>query len=125
MNVLIPRSFAPSFPHYRMRASISTAPRPRLNLKPWLKPRQFYSLSAGNVHRSQFAEAQRLTARYEAAREKVAQLLNAPDDKTIVWTRGTTESINMVAQCYARPRLQPGDEIIVSVAEHHANLVPG
>ncbi|GAB3916702.1 hypothetical protein GCM10029976_000650 [Kribbella albertanoniae] len=86
--------------------------------------RQFYSLSAGNVHRSQFAEAQRLTARYEAAREKVAQLLNAPDDKTIVWTRGTTESINMVAQCYARPRLQPGDEIIVSVAEHHANLVP-
>ncbi len=85
---------------------------------------QFYSLSAGNVHRSQFAEAQRLTARYEAAREKVAQLLNAPDDKTIVWTRGTTESINMVAQCYARPRLQPGDEIIVSVAEHHANLVP-
>lgn len=109
-----------------MRASISTAPRPRLNLKPWLKPpRQFYSLSAGNVHRSQFAEAQRLTVRYEAAREKVAQLLNAPDDKTIVWTRGTTESINMVAQCYARPRLQPGDEIIVSVAEHHANLVHG
>lgn len=86
--------------------------------------RQFYSLSAGNVHRSQFAEAQRLTARYEAAREKVAQLLNASDDKNIVWTRGTTESINMVAQCYARPRLQPGDEIIVSVAEHHANLVP-
>ena len=71
MNVLIPRSFAPSFPRYGMRASISTAPRPRLNLKPWLKPpRQFYSLSAGNVHRSQFAEAQRLTARYEAAREK-------------------------------------------------------
>ena len=55
----------------------------------------------------------------------MAQLLNAPDDKTIVWTRGTTESINMVAQCYARPRLQPGDGIIVSVAEHHANLVPG
>lgn len=54
----------------------------------------------------------------------MAQLLNAPDDKTIVWTRGTTESINMVAQCYARPRLQPGDEIIASVAEHHANLVP-
>lgn len=85
---------------------------------------QFYSLSAGNVHRSQFAEAQRLTARYEAARGKVAQWLNAPDDASIVWTRGTTEAINMVAQCYARPRLQPGDEIIVSEAEHHANLVP-
>ncbi|CDL41594.1 Cysteine desulfurase CsdA-CsdE, main protein CsdA [Citrobacter freundii] len=56
--------------------------------------------------------------------KKVASLINAPDDKTIVWTRGTTEAINMVAQSYARPRLQPGDEIIVSAAEHHANLVP-
>jgi cysteine sulfinate desulfinase len=85
---------------------------------------QFYSLSAGNVHRSQFAEAQRLTARYEAARDQVARLINAESGKNIVWTRGTTEAINMVAQCYARPRLQPGDEIIVSEAEHHANLVP-
>ncbi|KAA5707422.1 aminotransferase class V-fold PLP-dependent enzyme, partial [Klebsiella pneumoniae] len=75
-------------------------------------------------HRSQFAQAQRLTAQYEAARAKAARLLNAPDEKSIVWTRGTTEAINMVAQCYARPRLRPGDEIIVSVAEHHANLVP-
>lgn len=85
---------------------------------------QFYSLSAGNVHRSQFAEAQRLTERYEAARDRVARLLNAPSGKNIVWTRGTTEAINMVAQCYARPRLNPGDEIIVSEAEHHANFVP-
>ncbi|SUG31690.1 aminotransferase [Salmonella enterica subsp. arizonae] len=85
---------------------------------------QFYRLSAGNVHRSQFAQAQRLTAQYEAARAEAARLLNTPDEKSIVWTRGTTEAINMVAQCYARPRLRPGDEIIVSVAEHHANLVP-
>jgi cysteine sulfinate desulfinase len=54
----------------------------------------------------------------------VAALLNAPSAKDIVWTRGTTEAINMVAQSYRRPRLQPGDEIIVSEAEHHANLVP-
>ncbi|MEW7312097.1 cysteine desulfurase CsdA [Buttiauxella gaviniae] len=85
---------------------------------------QFYSLSAGNVHRSQFAAAQRLTERYEAARDSVAALLNAPTGKDIIWTRGTTEAINLVAQCYARPRLQPGDEIIVSEAEHHANFVP-
>jgi cysteine sulfinate desulfinase len=85
---------------------------------------QFYSLSAGNVHRSQFAAAQRLTERYEAARDSVAALLNAPSGNDIVWTRGTTEAINLVAQCYARPRLQPGDEIIVSEAEHHANFVP-
>ena len=85
---------------------------------------QFYRLSAGNVHRSQFAAAQRLTERYEAARDRVAVWLNAPSGKDIVWTRGTTEAINMVAQSYVRPRLQPGDEIIVSEAEHHANLVP-
>ncbi|WP_313083865.1 cysteine desulfurase CsdA [Atlantibacter sp.] len=85
---------------------------------------QFYSLSAGNVHRSQFASAQRLTAQYEAARDRVARLINAPNSHDIVWTRGTTEAINIVAQCYARPRLKPDDEIIVSVAEHHANLVP-
>jgi cysteine sulfinate desulfinase len=54
----------------------------------------------------------------------VATLLNAPSSKDIVWTRGTTEAINMVAQSYVRPRLLPGDEIIVSEAEHHANLVP-
>jgi cysteine sulfinate desulfinase len=54
----------------------------------------------------------------------VAALLNAPSAKDIVWTRGTTEAINMVAQSYLRPRLRPGDEIIVSEAEHHANLVP-
>ena len=54
----------------------------------------------------------------------MAALLNAPSAKDIVWTRGTTEAINMVAQSYLRPRLRPGDEIIVSEAEHHANLVP-
>ncbi len=85
---------------------------------------QFYRLSAGNVHRSQFAAARLLTERYESARARVAALLNAPSDKDIVWTRGTTEAINMVAQSYVRPRLKPGDEIIVSEAEHHANLVP-
>jgi len=85
---------------------------------------QFYRLSAGNVHRSQFATARQLTERYENARERVATLLNAPSGQDIGWSRGTTEAINMVAQSYVRPRLKPGDEIIVSEAEHHANLVP-
>jgi len=85
---------------------------------------QFYSLSAGTVHRSQFAAAQALTQRYEQARSQVARWLNAADDREIVWTRGTTEAINLVANSWLRPRLQPGDEIVVSEAEHHANLVP-
>nr|WP_041474423.1 cysteine desulfurase CsdA [Erwinia sp. Ejp617] len=85
---------------------------------------QFYRMSAGTVHRSQFAAAQQLTARYENARGQVAQLLNAPEAQNIVWTKGTTEAINLVAQSWLRPRLRPGDEIVVSEAEHHANLVP-
>ncbi|WP_380183948.1 cysteine desulfurase CsdA [Kalamiella sp. sgz302252] len=84
----------------------------------------FYSLSAGTVHRSQFAAARELTDRYESARSQAARLLNAPLATDIVWTKGTTEAINLVAQGYFRPRLRPGDEIVVSEAEHHANLVP-
>lgn len=125
MNAFNPAQFRAQFPALLDAGvyldSAATALKPQAVID---ATHQFYSLSAGNVHRSQFAEAQRLTARYEAAREKVAQMINAPDDKAIVWTRGTTEAINMVAQSYARPRLQPGDEIIVSAAEHHANLVP-
>lgn len=125
MNAFNPAQFRAQFPALIDAGvyldSAATALKPQAVID---ATHQFYSLSAGNVHRSQFAEARRLTARYEAAREKVAQLINAPDDEAIVWTRGTTEAINMVAQSYARPRLQPGDEIIVSAAEHHANLVP-
>jgi len=125
MNAFSPAHFREQFPALADAGvyldSAATALKPLAVIE---ATEQFYSLSAGNVHRSQFAEAQRLTARYEAARDQVARLLNAESGKSIVWTRGTTEAINMVAQCYARPLLQPGDEIIVSEAEHHANLVP-
>ena len=125
MNAFNPAHFRAQFPALADAGvyldSAATALKPQAVIDATAK---FYSLSAGNVHRSQFVEARRLTARYEEARERVAALLNAPSGQDIVWTRGTTEAINMVAQCYARPRLQPGDEIIVSEAEHHANLVP-
>ncbi|AUU86802.1 cysteine desulfurase CsdA [Leclercia sp. LSNIH1] len=125
MNAFSPAHFRAQFPALADAGvyldSAATALKPQAVIE---ATNQFYSLSAGNVHRSQFTEAQRLTARYEAARDQVARLLNAESGKNIVWTRGTTEAINMVAQCYARQRLQPGDEIIVSEAEHHANLVP-
>ncbi|WP_261433234.1 cysteine desulfurase CsdA [Serratia quinivorans] len=85
---------------------------------------QFYRDDAATVHRSQHRAAQDLTARFEQARQQVATLVNAPSAEDIIWTRGTTEAINLVAQSYARPRLQPGDEILVSEAEHHANLIP-
>ncbi|WP_414164712.1 cysteine desulfurase CsdA [Superficieibacter sp. BNK-5] len=125
MNTFNPAQFRAQFPALADAGvyldSAATALKPQAVID---ATQQFYSLSAGNVHRSQFAEAQRLTERYEAARDRVARLLNAPSGRDIIWTRGTTEAINMVAQCYARPRLKPGDEIIVSEAEHHANFVP-
>lgn len=125
MNAFNPAQFRAQFPALADAGiyldSAATALKPQAVID---ATQQFYSLSAGNVHRSQFAEAQKLTARYESARDRVATLLNAPSGKNIVWTRGTTEAINMVAQSYARPRLNTGDEIIVSEAEHHANLVP-
>lgn len=85
---------------------------------------QFYRDDAATVHRSQHRAAQDLTTRFEQARQQVATLINAPTAADIIWARGTTEAINLVAQSYARPRLQPGDEILVSEAEHHANLIP-
>ena len=125
MNAFNPAHFRAQFPALADAGvyldSAATALKPQAMIDATAR---FYSLSAGNVHRSQFVEARRLTARYEEARERVAALINAPAGQDIVWTRGTTEAINMVAQCYARPRLRPGDEIIVSEAEHHANLVP-
>jgi len=78
----------------------------------------------GTVHRSQHKAAQSLTSRFEHARQQVGDFIHAPAAENIVWTRGTTESINLVAQSYLRPLLQPGEQIIVSQAEHHANLIP-
>lgn len=85
---------------------------------------QFYSEDAATVHRSQHRVAQDLTLRFEHVRQQVATLVNAPSANNIVWVRGTTEAINLVAQSYAQPRLQAGDQILVSEAEHHANLIP-
>lgn len=101
--------------------SAATALKPQAVIEATQK---FYRQSAGTVHRSQFLAAQQLTESYESARETVARLLNAGQAQSVVWTKGTTESINLVAQCYARGRLKPDDEIIVSEAEHHANLIP-
>ncbi len=84
----------------------------------------YYQQAGATVHRSQHKAAQSLTEEFEQARKLLADFIGAPRAEDIVWTRGTTESINLVAQSYLRGRLQPGDEIIVSQVEHHANLIP-
>jgi cysteine desulfurase / selenocysteine lyase len=85
---------------------------------------QFYAHDNANVHRAVHALSQRATEAYEAARGKVRRFLNAQAPEEIVFVRGTTEAINLVAQSYARPRMRPGDEIIISAMEHHSNIVP-
>jgi cysteine desulfurase / selenocysteine lyase len=77
-----------------------------------------------NVHRGVHTLSQEATAAYEGARETVRRFLNARSIREIVFTRGTTEAINLVAQSYARPRFGPGDEILITALEHHANIVP-
>jgi len=77
-----------------------------------------------NVHRGVHTLSQRATDAYEGARERVRVFLNARSSREIIFTRGTTEAINLVAQSYARPRLGPGDEILITWLEHHANIVP-
>lgn len=77
-----------------------------------------------NVHRGVHTLSQRATERYEGARERVRGFINAASTREVVFTRGTTESINLVAQCFAAPRLRPGDEVLITHLEHHANIVP-
>ena len=85
---------------------------------------RYYTTENANVHRGVHTLSQQATDDYEAARAKIRQLLNAAHDHEIIFTRGTTESINLVAQSYGRQNIGPGDEIIISNMEHHSNIVP-
>lgn len=85
---------------------------------------QYYSKQNANVHRGSHSLTAQATSQFEAARDKVAQFIGATSSKEIIWTRGATEALNLIAQTYARSTLQPGDEIVVSEMEHHANIVP-
>ncbi|NAW56973.1 MULTISPECIES: cysteine desulfurase CsdA [unclassified Vibrio] len=85
---------------------------------------RYYSSQNANVHRGSHSLTAHATSQFEAARDKVAEFIGASTSKEIIWTRGATEAINLIAQTYARGTLQPGDEILVGEMEHHANIVP-
>lgn len=84
----------------------------------------YYRHDNANVHRGVHQLSQRATDAYEGARSKVRAFINAESDKEVVFVRGATEAINLVAQSFVRPMLEEGDEILVSHMEHHANIVP-
>lgn len=85
---------------------------------------EFYKHDYSNIHRGAHTLAARSTDQYEAAREKVARFINAPSQENIVFVRGTTEGINLVAQTFGRKYVEAGDNVIVSTLDHHANIVP-
>jgi len=84
----------------------------------------YYRHANANIHRATHLLSERATALYEGARAKAAAFINAPDAKTIVLTKGTTDGINLVAQSYGRAVLRDGDEVLISWLEHHSNIVP-
>lgn len=95
------------------------------------KPRQvidamthYYQTTHANVHRGVYALSEAATEAYEAARDKVQQFINAKSRKEIIYTRNTTEGLNLVAATWGRANLQAGDVVILSAMEHHSNLVP-
>ncbi len=85
---------------------------------------RYYSRENANVHRGIHYLSEKITDKYEEARSKVGRFIGAKVDCEIVFTKGTTEGINLIAYSYALPRLKPGDEILITWMEHHSNLIP-
>lgn len=97
------------------------------SLKPWpviQAVREYLEDYPGNVHRGLHALSERATDAFEASREKVARFLGIVDSSELIFTKGTTDAINLVAHSWGRANLKPGDEVVLSILEHHANIVP-
>jgi cysteine desulfurase/selenocysteine lyase len=101
--------------------SAATAQKPRTVIDALVR---YYERDNSNVHRGLHALSMRATDAYEGARSRVARFINAASPAEIIFTRGTTESINVIAHSWARAHLKPGDVILATEMEHHANLVP-
>jgi len=121
---LVKRSDFPllaAFPELHYLDSAATTQKPRAVLDAMT---QYYSHDNANPHRGAYALSARATERYHEARERIAQFVGVRDSARLIFTRGTTESINLVATAWGRPNVRAGDEIIVTGLEHHANFVP-
>ena len=101
--------------------SAASSQKPRQVLD---KLRTFYETSYANVHRGVYTLSERATAEYESARDKVAQFVNAPASRELIFTHGATEGINLVAYAWGLHNLGPGDVVLVTELEHHSNFVP-
>jgi cysteine desulfurase/selenocysteine lyase len=104
---------------YLDNANTTQKPRPVLDAL-----QHYYEHDNANIHRATHLLSERATKAYEGARERVRKFINARETAEVVYTRGCTDGLNLVAQSFARPRLKSGDEILVSWMEHHSNIVP-
>jgi cysteine desulfurase/selenocysteine lyase len=99
----------------------ATSQKPQVVIDTLLR---YYTTENANVHRGVHSLSQQATQDYEDARAKVRRLLNAAEDREVIFVRGTTEGINLVANSYGRQHIGEGDEIVISAMEHHSNIVP-
>lgn len=126
MKIFSPEEFRKQFPAIDPNAvfldSAATALKPQAMID---ATHRYYTHNSGaTVHRSHHQKAQQVTAQFEQARALIADFIHASNANECIWTKGTSESINLVSQGYFRSRLQPSDEIIISEQEHHSNLIP-
>jgi cysteine desulfurase / selenocysteine lyase len=101
--------------------SANTSQKPRHVIE---RVQEFYERHNANLYRGIYGLAEEATEMFEGARAAIASFLGAPDPSTIVFTRGTTESVNLVAHAWGRKFLKPGDEVLLTEMEHHSNIVP-
>ncbi len=99
----------------------ATTQKPRVVIE---RLTHYYTSENSNIHRGAHFLSQRATEAYEGARQTIKNFLNAPHQRQVVFTRGTTESINLVASSFCKKFVQPGDEVLISALEHHSNIVP-
>src|SRR3979490_457288 len=101
--------------------SANTSQRPRQVTGAMM---EYFEKFNSNIHRAAYRIAEEATVRYEATREKVRAFINAASTKEIIYTRGTTEAINLVAYSWGRQNIKAGDLIVLTIIEHHSNIVP-
>lgn len=116
----------PIFRHHNQKPlvyldSAATSQKPQMIIDALCR---FYQEKNANIHRGLYALSEDATVEFEAARSKITAFINASSSSEVIFTKGTTEGINFVASAYAAQHLQPGDEILLTQVEHHANLLP-
>ncbi|GIX16648.1 MAG: cysteine desulfurase [Rhodothalassiaceae bacterium] len=116
--------FAEASPHGRRLAFLDSAASAQKPAAVIARITRFYEAEYANIHRGIYELSARATEAFEAVRDRVRSLLNASHREEIVFTRGTTESINLVARCFARAFMKRGDAILLTEIEHHSNIVP-